>query len=159
MGGAPAALGNVIGIRRRCGNDAPGSARAKERGMIRDYTNIAANERTFLAWVRTGIAVIALGFVIERFNLFLLTIARAVTIDAERLHIHRLEHPAGRYGGEALIGAGVMLIVISTFRFIHTAGLLARDEPYTARATSVSLYLLAALLLTIAAFSAYLAIA
>ena len=51
--------------------------------MIRDYTNIAANERTFLAWVRTGIAVIALGFVIERFNLFLLTIAGAVTVDAD----------------------------------------------------------------------------
>jgi putative membrane protein len=159
MGGAPAAFGNVIGIRRRRGNDAGRGARAEERGMIRDYTNIAANERTFLAWVRTGIAVIALGFVIERFNLFLLTIARAVTIDAERLHIHRLEHPAGRYGGEALIGAGVMLIVISTIRFIHTARLLARDEPYTARATSVSLYFLAVLLLTIAAFSAYLAIA
>lgn len=125
--------------------------------MIRDYTNIAANERTFLAWVRTGIAVIALGFVIERFNLFLLTIAGAVT-DAERLHIHRLEHPAGRYGGAALIGAGVMLIVISTIRFIHTARLLARDEPYTARATSVSLYFLAVLLLAVAAFSAYLAI-
>ena len=28
------------------------------------------NERTFLAWVRTGIAVIAFGFVIEKFNLF-----------------------------------------------------------------------------------------
>jgi putative membrane protein len=126
--------------------------------MIRDYTNIAANERTFLAWVRTGIAVIALGFVIERFNLFLLTIAGAMTVDAERLPIHRLEHPAGRYGGEALIGAGVMLIVISTIRFIHTARLLSRDEPYTARATSVSLSFLAALLLAIAAFSAYLAI-
>ena len=43
--------------------------------MIRDFANIAANERTFLAWVRTGIAVIALGFVIERFNLFLLAVA------------------------------------------------------------------------------------
>ena len=27
--------------------------------MIRDYANHAANERTFLAWVRTGIAIIA----------------------------------------------------------------------------------------------------
>jgi len=127
--------------------------------MIRDYANVAANERTFLAWVRTGVAVIALGFVIERFNLFLLTIAGAVTVNAERLNIHRLEHPAGRYGGEALIAAGVTLIVISTLRFIHTARLLSRDELYTARATSVSLYFLAALLLVVAAFSAYLALA
>jgi putative membrane protein len=27
--------------------------------MIRGYSDHAANERTFLAWVRTGIAVIA----------------------------------------------------------------------------------------------------
>jgi putative membrane protein len=126
--------------------------------MIRDYANAAANERTFLAWVRTGVAVIALGFVIERFNLFLLTIAGAVTVNAERLNIHRLEHPVGRYG-EALIAAGVTLIVISTFRFIHTARLLSRDELYTTRATSMSLYFLAILLLAVAAFSAYLAVA
>ncbi len=30
-----------------------------------------ANERTYLAWVRTGIAIIALGFVVARFGLFL----------------------------------------------------------------------------------------
>jgi len=29
--------------------------------MIRGYSDHAANERTFLAWVRTGIAVIAFG--------------------------------------------------------------------------------------------------
>ena len=40
--------------------------------MIRDYRDHSANERTFLAWVRTGIAVIAFGFVIEKFNLFVL---------------------------------------------------------------------------------------
>ena len=30
-----------------------------------------ANERTFLAWIRTGLATIAFGFVIERFGLAL----------------------------------------------------------------------------------------
>ena len=50
--------------------------------MIRDYANHAANERTFLAWVRTGIAIIALGFVIEKFNLFLLTVARTLAAEA-----------------------------------------------------------------------------
>jgi len=30
---------------------------------------ILANERTFLAWVRTSIAVMSLGFVIARFSL------------------------------------------------------------------------------------------
>ncbi|MBM3578385.1 MAG: DUF202 domain-containing protein [Alphaproteobacteria bacterium] len=126
--------------------------------MIRDFNNVAANERTFLAWVRTGVAVIALGFVIERFNLFLLTVAGAVAENADRLRIHRFDNPAGRYGGAALVAVGVILIVISTVRFIHTARLLSRDEPYAAYATSVSLYVLAVLLLAVAAFSAYLAV-
>jgi len=43
--------------------------------MIRRYSDHAANERTFLAWVRTAIAVMAFGFVIERFDLFLQAIA------------------------------------------------------------------------------------
>jgi uncharacterized membrane protein YidH (DUF202 family) len=38
--------------------------------MIPDYVDIAASERSFLAWARTGIAIIAPGFVIARFNLF-----------------------------------------------------------------------------------------
>jgi uncharacterized membrane protein YidH (DUF202 family) len=33
------------------------------------YIYYAANKRTFLAWLRTGIAVIAFEFVIEKFNL------------------------------------------------------------------------------------------
>ena len=51
--------------------------------MIRGYSDHAANERTFLAWVRTAIAVIAFGFVIEKFNLFVLTVANANSLEAE----------------------------------------------------------------------------
>ena len=50
--------------------------------MIRGFSDHAANERTFLAWVRTAIAVIAFGFVIEKFNLFVLTMANANSLDA-----------------------------------------------------------------------------
>jgi putative membrane protein len=37
--------------------------------MIKRYSDHAANERTFLARVRAAIAVVAFGFVIERFDL------------------------------------------------------------------------------------------
>jgi putative membrane protein len=30
--------------------------------MIRGYSDHAANERTFLAWVQTGIAIVVFGF-------------------------------------------------------------------------------------------------
>jgi uncharacterized membrane protein YidH (DUF202 family) len=46
--------------------------------MIRGYSDHAANEWTFLAWLRTSIAVIAFGFVVEKFNLFALTLLDAI---------------------------------------------------------------------------------
>ena len=39
--------------------------------MIRNFADHLANERTFLAWVRTAIAVMAFGFIVEKFDLFL----------------------------------------------------------------------------------------
>ena len=44
--------------------------------MIRGYSDHAANERTFLAWVRTAIAVMAFGFLVEKFDLFLEALLR-----------------------------------------------------------------------------------
>ena len=40
--------------------------------LFRDH---AANERTLLTWIRTGIALMAFGFAIARFGLFLREIA------------------------------------------------------------------------------------
>ena len=125
--------------------------------MIRDYTNMAANERTFLAWVRTGVAVIALGFVIERFNLFLLALAGEAG-EASLIRLHRLASPAGRYGGMALVGAGVVLIIVATVRFLETARLIEDDDAHTPRATRVTLVTLSMLVLGVAGFSAYLAV-
>ena len=35
--------------------------------MIEKFSDHAANERTFLAWVRTAITVMAFGFLVEKF--------------------------------------------------------------------------------------------
>jgi putative membrane protein len=45
--------------------------------VINRYSDHAANERTFPAWIRTGIATIAFGFVIEKFNLFVIAMEAA----------------------------------------------------------------------------------
>jgi putative membrane protein len=37
--------------------------------MIKSYTDHAANERTYLAWVRTALAFMGFGLLIERFDL------------------------------------------------------------------------------------------
>ncbi len=46
--------------------------------MIENFTDHAANERTFLAWVRTSIAVMAFGFLVEKFDLFVEIASKSV---------------------------------------------------------------------------------
>jgi putative membrane protein len=128
--------------------------------MIRGYADHAANERTFLAWVRTGIAVMAFGFVIEKFNLFLLTVATATSLDAgRRLQLERLSGPLGRYDGLALILVGLALILVASARFVRTARLLDDPEMHSAGGVRAELIFSIALAVIIAGFSAYLALA
>lgn len=42
----------------------------EKEGKVRNRRVHMANERTFLAWIRTSIAVMAFGFVVEKFALF-----------------------------------------------------------------------------------------
>lgn len=93
--------------------------------MIRSYTEHAANERTFLAWLRTGVAVIAFGFLVARFDLFILTMANAVSVrGAGRDRLEALSHSFGRGAGEALIVVGIAFILVATIRFVRTGVLL-----------------------------------
>ena len=125
--------------------------------MIRGYSDHAANERTFLAWVRTGIAVIAFGFVIEKFNLFVLVMASSAFADAaHRLELQRLSGPLGRYDGLALIFGGLALVVVATARFVRTGVLLDDSEAHSASSIRTELTLSAVLVLIVVGSSAYL---
>jgi putative membrane protein len=45
--------------------------RNKKSAKSQNRSDHMANERTFLAWVRTSIAIMAFGFVVEKFALFI----------------------------------------------------------------------------------------
>jgi len=125
--------------------------------MIRGYSDHAANERTFLAWVRTGIAVIAFGFVVEKFNLFVLTMANANSLDAgRRLQLERLSGPLGRYDGLTLILLGIAVVVVAATRFVRIGQLLDDREIHSVSGVRAALLLSAALI--VAGFSTYLAL-
>jgi putative membrane protein len=127
--------------------------------MIRGYSDHAANERTFLAWVRTGIAVIAFGFVIEKFDLFVRTLASAGALGpAHRPQLERLTQPLGRYEGIALILAGAVLVIAAAVRFIRTERLLDAQETYSAGGVRAELILSGVLALIAVGLSAYLAL-
>ena len=85
--------------------------------MIKRYSDHAANERTFLAWVRTAIAVMAFGFVIERFDLFIQAAAPQLALKQLAPHGQAFANAAGL----AFIGIGVLMIVIAGLRFHKTA--------------------------------------
>ena len=90
---------------------------------IRNFTDHAANERTFLAWVRTAIALMGFGFVVERFDLFLRATPIVVASHTTTSHNLRL----GELAGLALMAAGLTVLLVSVARFVATARLI--DDP------------------------------
>ena len=127
--------------------------------MIERYSDHAANERTFLAWVRTGIAIIAFGFVVEKFNLFVRTMAEASKGDAgSRLNFDRFTGAFSHYDGLALIVIGIALILISLYRFVRTARMIDDAQSHSAGGIKAELVLAVALGLIVIAMTVYFAL-
>jgi uncharacterized protein (DUF302 family)/uncharacterized membrane protein YidH (DUF202 family) len=85
--------------------------------MASGPSDYLAAERTFLAWIRTGLALMGFGFVVARFGLFL----RAIQIGQPSL-------PAQSYGlsfwfGTTLIVVGVIVNIVSARQHVR----LVRD--------------------------------
>jgi putative membrane protein len=112
--------------------------------MIRNFSDHAANERTFLAWVRTAIAVMAFGFIVEKFDVFLeiaapnLTGGRTLSLPGQKF---------GNVAGLALIVLGTAMIALAAVRFITTARTIDSAEPRPGPGSRVDLTLAALLVL------------
>ncbi|MEH6309192.1 DUF202 domain-containing protein [Olivibacter sp. CPCC 100613] len=80
-----------------------------------------ANERTFLAWIRTCIATIGLGFVVVKFSLFIKQLTLVIDTD-----VPTPNHGYSAIIGIALVVAGMIMAVLAYYRFKTTqAQLLA----------------------------------
>jgi len=119
--------------------------------MINHYNDLAANERTYLSWLRTALALIAFGFLLEKFHLFMMTVEMSFGAK-DPSTIGPLEHK----GGIALVAIGLITIVMASVRFFRTARLLQSDaqEEYHTRGILV----LAVLFILIAIFALLLAL-
>jgi len=80
--------------------------------MIKKYTDHAANERTYLAWVRTSIAIMAFGFLIEKFELYIAFISLTFD-DAQKIE----PSLSAQLIGLSLFLVGILIIIISTIKF------------------------------------------
>src|SRR5471032_1043041 len=94
--------------------------------MISNFGDHSANERTFLAWVRTAITVMAFGFLVEKFDLFL-------ELAAPSLAGRTLSLPSQKFGniaGLGLIVLGTVMIAIAASRFLITAKKIDSKEAH-----------------------------
>jgi putative membrane protein len=88
------------------GDQPPGERRPRPRpGAAREYL---ANERTLLAWTRTGVTLVALGFAVARFGVFL----------------EEQAHTAPHFGPTAALGialgaTGAVMMALSVVRFFR----------------------------------------
>ena len=89
----------------------------------RHVTEHLANERTFLAWIRTAIAVMTLGVAINRFALFLMEMHQVVPAvrDLANRHVEKL--------GIGLVILGILMLVGSTWHYLHVSRTID-DETY-----------------------------
>jgi len=74
-----------------------------------------ANERTFLAWLRTSIALIGFGFAIARFNLFLRQLQFAVTQQQEQVSKNPVFNSENL--GVSLVIVGIIAIALAAWRY------------------------------------------
>ena len=83
-----------------------------------------AGERTLLAWIRTGLAMMGFGFVVARFGLFLREIAAAG-------HVADAQPPGlSLWIGIALVLLGVIVNVVAAWQHFRFLRRLDRGEPF-----------------------------
>jgi putative membrane protein len=125
--------------------------------MIARYTDHAANERTFLAWIRTGLTVVAFGLFLVKLNIAVDaaggdTLPRLAAEDAGALVA-----AAARYGGLVMVVIGVAIIARSSAGFERTRRAIDSDEVIRMPRSCMQLLLSTVIAIGVVFFCIYLA--
>ncbi len=87
-----------------------------ESVKVRNRRVHMANERTFLAWIRTSIGIMAFGFVVEKFALFI----KQMSLVLGKPNIENALPPSHGYSamvGIFLVGLGTLMGLLALFRY------------------------------------------
>lgn len=125
------------------------TTRPKKSDDAARATDYLANERTFLAWLRTSVALIALGFVVARFGLLLRELAAQATMGTSRVATTHISN----IFGTAIVILAALLLVLSYVRYRRADRAIARGE-YSSDPllVTVSVIITVAISLLLAAF-------
>src|SRR5262249_54126238 len=104
-------------------------------------------------------AVIAFGFVVEKFNLFVRTLAEAGKAESvSRPQLDRFTGSFSHYDGLALILIGMAIIVIALYRFVKTGRMIDDAEQHSAGGIKVELVLAVVVGLVVMTMTVYFAL-
>jgi len=78
-----------------------------------------ANERTFLAWIRTSIAIMAFGFVVEKFALFMNQLS-ALLCGGGAQSVESAPGSRTSWVGLCVVGLGAVMGVLAFVRYKKT---------------------------------------
>lgn len=102
--------------------------------QLKGYTSeLLAAERTFLAWVRTSIAVVTLGFVVAKFGLWMRELALQLNPRASIQSTH-LSLPIG----VGMMAFGAALVIFAAWHFHVVSQGIERGEVRTNRTLVVA---------------------
>ncbi len=82
-------------------------------GKLRDHL---ANERTFLAWTRSSLGIMAFGFVVEKFSLFLKEISTLLG-KPNFSHTPIFLKGSSSFLGILLVALGALICILSFFKY------------------------------------------
>jgi len=92
----------------------------KDKGAVNDHL---ANERTYLAWIRTSLGIMVFGFVVVKFTLFMkqipLFLGKEVVIQ---------QNGYSAFLGIAIVVIGIITAILSYIRYKRTAKQLKDGE-------------------------------
>jgi putative membrane protein len=106
-------------------------------GAIKKASNPSdhlANERTFLAWIRTSIALMGFGFVIVKFALFIRQVSIALG--------NKVSAPSKGYSaiiGVIMVALGAILATLAYMRYLHIEKQLNNSSYFPSKLLSLLL--------------------
>jgi len=113
-------------------------------------SDLLAAERTYLAWLRTGLALMGFGFVVARFGLFLREIQLVQ-------HLPPQAHSGlSLWFGIALVAMGVLMEIAATVRHLKLVRQLQSGEPFEGQVSRTAITVAMLLAITGLALCAYL---